>query len=150
MSSCVTLGKPETNVPQGEPMFCARYTIAHEHCDHHGSLPPPWPLAATHPFPSCRAKYEPIPDSDRPDYISHDPMSSPPQIRSSLLETVERAFAFYDQDNSNSIDATEVVSILRALGHDPTRAESRALLRKANVDRNGGVEVGLRMVVRGE
>ncbi|CAM9859349.1 unnamed protein product, partial [Ectocarpus sp. 12 AP-2014] len=62
------------------------------------------------------------------------------QIRSSLLETVERAFAFYDQDNSNSIDATEVVSILRALGHDPTRAESRALLRKANVDRNGGVE----------
>ncbi|CAM9306949.1 unnamed protein product, partial [Ectocarpus sp. 4 AP-2014] len=62
------------------------------------------------------------------------------QIRSSLLETVERAFAFYDQDNSNSIDATEVVSILRALGHDPTRVESRALLRKANVDRNGGVE----------
>lgn len=77
-------------------------------------------------------------------------MPPPPQIRSSLLETVERAFAFYDQDNSNSIDATEVVSILRALGHDPTRAESRALLRKANVDRNGGVEVGIRMVVRGE
>lgn len=67
---------------------------------------------------------------------------SAPKIRSSLLETVERAFAFYDQDNSNSIDAAEVVSILRALGHDPTRAESRALLRKANVDRNGGVEVG--------
>eukprot|EP00903_Cladosiphon_okamuranus_P008645 g8289.t1 len=62
------------------------------------------------------------------------------QIRSSLLEAVERAFAFYDEDNSNSIDATEVVNILRALGHDLTRGESRALLRKANVDRNGGVQ----------
>ncbi|CAN0343330.1 unnamed protein product, partial [Pylaiella littoralis] len=62
------------------------------------------------------------------------------QIRSTLLETVERAFAFYDEDNANSIDATEVVNILRALGHDITRGESRALLRKANVDRNGGVQ----------
>ncbi|CAN0291113.1 unnamed protein product, partial [Hapterophycus canaliculatus] len=59
---------------------------------------------------------------------------------SKLLETVERAFAFYDEDNANSIDATEVVNILRALGHDLTRGESRALLRKANVDRNGTVE----------
>lgn len=65
----------------------------------------------------------------------------PDKIRSKLLETVERAFAFYDEDNTNSIDASEVVNILRALGHDLTRGESRALLRKANVDRNGTVEV---------
>ncbi|CAN0504658.1 unnamed protein product, partial [Scytosiphon promiscuus] len=57
------------------------------------------------------------------------------------LATVERAFAFYDEDNSNSIDAAEVVNILRALGQDPSRGEARALLRKANVDRNGCVEV---------
>lgn len=71
----------------------------------------------------------------------------PPKIRSSLLETVERAFAFCDEDNSNSIDATEVVNILRALGQDLTRGESRALLRKANVDRNGGVQVRLKSVL---
>lgn len=63
------------------------------------------------------------------------------QIRSTLLETVERAFAFYDEDNSNSIDATELVNILRALGHDPTRGEVRALLRKADADRDGTVQV---------
>lgn len=88
------------------------------------SPPPP------HPLPLSRSKFE----------QNHRPSSSP-KIRSSLLETVERAFAFYDEDNSNSIDATEVVNILRALGHDLTRGESRALLRKANVDRNGGVQV---------
>lgn len=62
-------------------------------------------------------------------------------MRSTLLETVERAFAFYDEDNSNSIDAGELINIVRALGHDPTRGEERALLRKADADRNGVLRV---------
>lgn len=67
------------------------------------------------------------------------------QIRSTLLEMMDKAFAFYDEDRSNSIDATEVVNILRALGHDPTRGEARALLRKADADRNGVVQVRERL-----
>ena len=60
-----------------------------------------------------------------------------------LLEAVERAFAFYDEDNSNSIDAADLVSILRGMGHEPTQREARALLRKADTDRNGSIQVSM-------
>ncbi|KAG5176714.1 hypothetical protein JKP88DRAFT_334724 [Tribonema minus] len=54
-----------------------------------------------------------------------------------IVQALEKAFSFYDVDNSNSIDVREVESILRALGHDPTRKELRAVMRSADRDRNG-------------
>lgn len=66
-----------------------------------------------------------------------------PQIRSTLLETIKQAFAFYDEDDSNSIETADLINILRAMGHEPTRKERRALLRDADADRNGVIQVGV-------
>ncbi|CAM9983556.1 unnamed protein product, partial [Phaeothamnion confervicola] len=46
-------------------------------------------------------------------------------------------FSFYDADNSNSIDASELQAILRAMGQDPNRKELRAIMRRADADKNG-------------
>ncbi|CAM9409395.1 unnamed protein product [Chrysoparadoxa australica] len=54
-----------------------------------------------------------------------------------IMSALEKAFAFYDVDGSSSIDVNELDTIVRAMGHDPTKKELRAIMRKADADRNG-------------
>jgi Ca2+-binding EF-hand superfamily protein len=64
-----------------------------------------------------------------------------------MVQALEKAFSFYDADSSNSIDVREVESILRSLGQDPTRRELKALMRRADKDRNGVLQVQLQVLV---
>jgi Ca2+-binding EF-hand superfamily protein len=50
---------------------------------------------------------------------------------------VVQAFVFYDADQSNTINAAELRNILNAMGEDPSRKEMKAIMRKADADRNG-------------
>jgi EF-hand domain pair len=61
------------------------------------------------------------------------------------VQALEKAFSFYDADSSNSIDVREVEAILRSLGQDPTRRELKALMRRADKDRNGVLQVQLQL-----
>ncbi len=54
-----------------------------------------------------------------------------------FTRALEKAFMFYDEDNSNTIEVVEIGNILRALGQDPTQKDVRALVRHADKDRNG-------------
>ncbi|CAN0455609.1 unnamed protein product [Discosporangium mesarthrocarpum] len=53
------------------------------------------------------------------------------------MKALEKAFSFYDEDNSNTIDTSDLQTILRALGQDPTKKELKTLMRKADTDRSG-------------
>ncbi len=59
------------------------------------------------------------------------------EIYQIFIRALEKAFMFYDEDNSNTIEVMEIGNILRALGHDPTPKDVRALVRRADKDRNG-------------
>ncbi len=59
------------------------------------------------------------------------------EIYQIFIRALEKAFMFYDEDNSNTIEVMEIGNILRALGQDPTQKDVRALVRHADKDRNG-------------
>lgn len=62
------------------------------------------------------------------------------EVYRSVVRGLEKAFSFFDDDNSNSVSVREMENILRALGQDPSRKEIKALMRRADKDRNGSLQ----------
>lgn len=53
------------------------------------------------------------------------------------VQAMEKAFKHFDQDHSGTIDADELVEVLRALGQDLSGKEIKSILKKAS--KNGEV-----------
>ena len=50
----------------------------------------------------------------------------------SKLKKVEQLFRTYDTDNDNEIDATELMAVMRSLGHNPTPTDIEHMIRSAD------------------
>ena len=48
------------------------------------------------------------------------------------LKRVEQLFRTYDTDNDNEIDATELMAVMRSLGHNPTPTDIEHMIRSAD------------------
>ncbi|GAB4823655.1 hypothetical protein N2152v2_010701 [Parachlorella kessleri] len=56
------------------------------------------------------------------------------------LEDCRNAFLQYDRDASGVIDAKEIAAAMQNLGLDPSEAELRNIMNKADTDGSGGIE----------
>ena len=50
------------------------------------------------------------------------------------------AFSVFDADNSNTISAEELATVMRSLGQDPSPTELRNLIKEVDVDRSGSID----------
>ena len=56
------------------------------------------------------------------------------------LYDCKETFKFFDKDNSNSIDATELGNLLRVSGLKPSKKEIEEKLNKYDLDKSGKIE----------
>jgi len=52
-------------------------------------------------------------------------------------ERLVKAFKYFDKDGTGTIDAKELIQVLRVMGHSPTTNETEELLQELDTDGNG-------------
>lgn len=55
------------------------------------------------------------------------------------LAELKEIFSHFDKDKSNSIEAIELLKLMRALGEDPTADELAIAMEALDVDHNGTI-----------
>ncbi len=55
------------------------------------------------------------------------------------LEEIREIFSFFDKDKSNSIEAMELLRLLRAMGQDPSAEDLAMALEGLDTDHNGHI-----------
>lgn len=55
------------------------------------------------------------------------------------LQEIREIFAHFDKDKSHSIEAIELLAVLRALGDEPTAEELAMALEGLDTDHNGRI-----------
>lgn len=64
----------------------------------------------------------------------------PKELTSEQLEEIKSAFELFDKDGSNSIDANEMRSAMRALGVKMNKQQIKELMDEIDVDGNGSLD----------
>eukprot|EP00746_Dinoflagellata_sp_MGD_P003001 gnl/MRDRNA2_/MRDRNA2_105848_c0_seq1.p1 gnl/MRDRNA2_/MRDRNA2_105848_c0~~gnl/MRDRNA2_/MRDRNA2_105848_c0_seq1.p1 ORF type:complete len:213 (+),score=60.40 gnl/MRDRNA2_/MRDRNA2_105848_c0_seq1:74-712(+) len=62
-----------------------------------------------------------------------------PPLSPSQIEEFQEMFALFDIDNSGSITAEELGTVMRSMGHYPSDAELHAMVAKVDVDKSGAI-----------
>ena len=64
------------------------------------------------------------------------------------LSKLKEAFALYDRDNDGTISTTEIIAIMKQLGHNPSEAELKVIIKEVDTDGNGTIDFkGVRLEI---
>jgi len=62
------------------------------------------------------------------------------QYTEEQIAEFKEAFSLFDKDGDGTIDADELGTVLRSLGHQPTEEEVEDMIREADTDGNGTID----------
>lgn len=62
------------------------------------------------------------------------------ELTEDWLESLKKAFVFYDKDGDGQITAKELGTVLSSLGENPTESELQDMIKEVDADRNGNMD----------
>lgn len=63
------------------------------------------------------------------------------QLTDEQMNEFKEAFTLFDKDNDGTIDSSELGTVMRSLGQNPTELEIAEMIARVDVDGNGTIEL---------
>jgi len=105
--------------------------------------PSPTPKAPAREEPPVEEVSDPVvptPSLERPITAASTPESLLSTISPEQLIKFREAFSLFDKDGDGTVSVRELESVMRTLGHQPTEAQLRDMIRDVDCDANGAID----------